>query len=510
MARELAGRGVDVTVCSPGERDDVPRRRRGSAHVAERPRALGLRANGSRAPMTLSMRRGADVRVDRDDAARRGRPRARAVRARRRVRPLRSTAGPTVGDVPPRRRRRRRYDLGRPVIRRLRYGHRRRRGGEPRRPRRPPSRGRACTRGALQRRRARRGGRRGRRRRRRRRRSCSSGATRSARASRCCSRRSASSTSRSVLGARGWTADRGAAATVRAPTRGSSGSGHVDDDGEAVEAARRATCCASRRSAARASGSCRSRGWLRGPPSSRRDIDGYRESTAATRRSSPQATPSRSPMCSAPRSNAPRPTGRSRRRAPTQRVGRCARSSTATSSCTSERRRTSRPGRARASARRARERRGARDDAAVACCDERRPVRRGDLGFGVRRHRRGAREEPARRHPRPAAAARGDRRVRRPRLRGPLSRRARSASGSCILAASFVLGGLIVRGGAPRGPAARRAAVGRAPGAGGHRAARGEPGRGAVQHLRGRAPAAVRRGGPERQPRDGPDRRSVR
>jgi len=54
MARELAARGVNVTVCSPGTRDEALHSL-GIAHVAAG-RIVALRANGSRAPVTLSPR----------------------------------------------------------------------------------------------------------------------------------------------------------------------------------------------------------------------------------------------------------------------------------------------------------------------------------------------------------------------------------------------------------------------------------------------------------------------
>jgi phosphatidyl-myo-inositol alpha-mannosyltransferase len=52
MARELAGRGVDVVVCSPGDRDEALVAA-GVAHVAAGA-VLRVPANGSRAPVTLS------------------------------------------------------------------------------------------------------------------------------------------------------------------------------------------------------------------------------------------------------------------------------------------------------------------------------------------------------------------------------------------------------------------------------------------------------------------------
>lgn len=54
MARELASRGLSVTVCSPGVRDDVFDSL-GIAHVAVGP-VVGVPANGSRAPVTFSPR----------------------------------------------------------------------------------------------------------------------------------------------------------------------------------------------------------------------------------------------------------------------------------------------------------------------------------------------------------------------------------------------------------------------------------------------------------------------
>jgi phosphatidylinositol alpha-mannosyltransferase len=54
MARELASRGLDVTACSPGARDD-DLTSHGIAHVAVG-RVVGVPANGSRAPVTFSPR----------------------------------------------------------------------------------------------------------------------------------------------------------------------------------------------------------------------------------------------------------------------------------------------------------------------------------------------------------------------------------------------------------------------------------------------------------------------